>query len=34
MILPAERLIMSESEKPLEWFSSLEAAMDAWDASL
>ncbi|KIQ30289.1 hypothetical protein [Pseudomonas viridiflava] len=30
----ADRLIMSESEKPLEWFSSLEAAMDAWDASL
>ncbi|RMR86248.1 hypothetical protein [Pseudomonas coronafaciens] len=30
----AERLIMSESGKPLEWFSSLEGAMDAWDASL
>lgn len=30
----ADRLIMSDSGKPLEWFSSLPAAMDGWDASL
>ena len=30
----AERLITSESGAPLEWFSSLKAAMDAWDESL
>jgi len=29
MTLVAERLIMSERGKPLDWFGSLEAAMDA-----
>jgi hypothetical protein len=34
MTLVAERLIMSDREKLLEWFISHPSAMDGWNASL